>query len=146
MTFQSDLFNNSEERDYFINPDCFGDDVCKFVIEKLSSAGIDCDKAPRQEDWGWYFRFQFGSQKYTFNCSFRPDCGEESGDQAWICFLECVERCLPVFHKPKKDIPLDAVKEIHLALASTDNIFDIKWHESREFDKNNEESGVNSPC
>jgi hypothetical protein len=30
---------------------------CKWLIEELTKKGVDCDKEPGQEDFGWYFNF-----------------------------------------------------------------------------------------
>ena len=93
VTFQSDLFNKTEERDYFVNPGCFGDDVCRFVISKFKSAGIECDDSPAQENWGWYFYFHANGTKYQLCCNRRSDwpTAEEDNaepcDEAWICFV-----------------------------------------------------------
>ena len=52
--FKSAKFNTTEARDYFINDNCFGDDLATFLREKLSARGIN-PVEPWQEDWGWQF-------------------------------------------------------------------------------------------
>lgn len=152
MIFQSTLFNKTEERDYFINPDCFGDDVCCFLISRLKDAGVNCEDEPRQEDWGWYFNFRIDDVQYAFNCGLRRNWGappgieEESWDEAWICFVERRGKgFLSLFGGGDKTVALEAVQQIHNALASTDAISSIRWHEQKEFDKNNEEAGTATP-
>jgi hypothetical protein len=34
-TFNSDAFNTTEEKDYFINPSCFGDDAARWLLNSL---------------------------------------------------------------------------------------------------------------
>lgn len=53
IVFESDLFNLSQPRHYFINPSCYGDDVAKWLREKLTVQAVECTAAG-QEDWGWY--------------------------------------------------------------------------------------------
>src|SRR5208283_4797714 len=56
-TFKSDLFNLTESKDYFVNPGCFGDDLARWLIERLRGKGVEVDPEPDQEDFGWYFNF-----------------------------------------------------------------------------------------
>ena len=51
VTFQNEFLNKSEPRDFFVNPDCFGDDVCKYMISELREKGLNCGE-PCGEDWG----------------------------------------------------------------------------------------------
>jgi hypothetical protein len=55
VTFNSAVFNTTQTKDYFINPGCFGDDVCKWLTEEFRANGVETDKGPDQEDFGWYF-------------------------------------------------------------------------------------------
>ena len=69
-TFKSNLFNSTETKDYFINPNCFGDDVAKWLLQELRAKGIKTDKEPGQEDFGWFFDFTLPAQgKFTWFCS-----------------------------------------------------------------------------
>lgn len=40
VTFKSTAFNTTEEKETFINPGCFGDDVGKWLIRELRSRGV----------------------------------------------------------------------------------------------------------
>jgi hypothetical protein len=71
-TFQSTSFNTAEQREYFINPCCFGDDLARWLIDRLRSTGIDTDAEPGQEDFGWYFNFKLGENVYCVVLGFRP--------------------------------------------------------------------------
>jgi hypothetical protein len=150
VTFQSDLFNKTESRDYFINPDCFGDDVCLFLVTSLRAAGVDCDD-PAQEDWGWYFRFHTGDVAHKFACSLRrdwpsPNSNEGQSDQAWIGFLEPEQGRLALFGIGKKAVQIEAVRKIHTALTSASGITAVLWHKASDFDKGNEDLGLSCPA
>jgi hypothetical protein len=38
-TFQSSAFNTTVTKDYFINPECFGDDLARWLITRLRATG-----------------------------------------------------------------------------------------------------------
>jgi hypothetical protein len=147
VTFQSDMFNKTEERDYFVNPDCFGDDVCRFIISKLKTAGVECDDSPDQEDWGWFFYFHANGKQYRFCCGLRRNWPEEEPwDEAWICFVDWHDSgFLSAFGIGKKEIAIEALQQIHQALSSTQGISAIRWHEAKEFNKGNEDLGMPTP-
>jgi hypothetical protein len=52
--FTSDRFNVSERKEYFINDRCYGDDLARWLVERLRSQGLIASE-PCQEDWGWCF-------------------------------------------------------------------------------------------
>ncbi len=68
ITFESERFNITQVKDYFINECCFGDDVAAFLHEKLSELGIDVNE-PGQEDWGWYLEVEHEGQWYFLGIS-----------------------------------------------------------------------------
>ncbi len=53
ICFRTSRFNSTIPREYFINPNCYGDDLAKWLKVKLEKSGIKID-GPDQEDWGWY--------------------------------------------------------------------------------------------
>lgn len=55
VTFGSGAFNTSQERDYFINPGLFGDDACRWIIQRLRERGIETDAEPDSRGLGWCF-------------------------------------------------------------------------------------------
>ena len=73
ITFQSKEFNSTVPQEHFINDCCYGDDICKWLIEDLTKKGVDCDKEPGQEDFGWYFNFAVNKVVYCLVCAFRLD-------------------------------------------------------------------------
>src|SRR5256885_83320 len=84
--FKSDSFNSTQPKDYFINEGCFGDDVCRWLIQELRSRGLQTDAKPSQEDFGWYFSFRLNGNDYCFIIGYRPGAGQFEGD--WFGWLE----------------------------------------------------------
>jgi hypothetical protein len=73
VCFKADKFNSTIAKDYFINPSCFGDDVCMWLISEFTTAGCRCDEKPEQEDFGWYFNIYPGKAKHTLICGYQND-------------------------------------------------------------------------
>jgi hypothetical protein len=139
VTFQSDLFNRTEQRDYFVNPDCFGDDFCKFMVAELIKMDISCEGEPWGEDWGWMFRLEFEGRKFDVGASYHPD-------GFWLAFVEPWNGVLKqLFGGGKKDIPLELTRKIHAILCKTEGIEKVRWHKRKDFDSGNDEAGTSEP-
>ena len=63
LEFKSTRFNSTERKSYFINDGCFGDDVGRWLRERLEARGYEVGE-PGQEDWGWYLRVARGDAKH----------------------------------------------------------------------------------
>src|SRR5262245_23898524 len=85
VVFQSTAFNTTESKDYFINEGCFGDDLARWLIERLKARGIQAESEPGQEDFGWYVTFRIGDTDYDFVLGYRPG---ENDKPDWMCTLE----------------------------------------------------------
>jgi|AGTN01.1.fsa_nt_gi hypothetical protein len=149
VTFTSAAFNTSEPKEYFINECCYGDDLCKWLIKELSSAGTECDTEPGQEDFGWFFNFQVDGKPHCLVCvAQEPDEGASASAPAtWILTLERAAGFLAsLFGGRDKDLSLEAANKIHAVLSSSpDKISEIKWHEKKDFEKGNDSSGTDQP-
>ena len=145
VTFQSKSFNTTDEKEYFINPCCFGDDVCKWLIERLRANGIKTDDEPGQEDFGWYFNFTVPEGEHCCVVGYRPgDTDDEAGD--WIAWIEKSQGFLgSIFGGRNRGIAPSAPNAIHGVLTSAPEISSVKWHERKEFDKGQEEFGTSNP-
>lgn len=128
VTFQSELFNNTEERDYFVNPDCFGDDFCKFMEVRLQAVDIECGNLSG-EDWGWSLDVKFRGVTFIFRTNYH-------GDAFWFAYVESDQPLWEqLFNRPKKDVPMELTKAIHDILFGTEGIDDIRWFTSEQFDR-----------
>jgi hypothetical protein len=143
-TFQSTSFNTAEQREYFINPCCFGDDLARWLIDRLRSTGIDTDAEPGQEDFGWYFNFKLGENVYCVVLGFRP--GEENEEGEWVAWVERTQGLVgSIFGFRKKDIERSAGNAIHAALLDPATIRNIRWHIRRNFDRGIEDQFSDTP-
>lgn len=90
VTFSCSGFNTSEQRGYFINSNNFGDDLARWLMQKLRALKVEVDPELGQEDCGWYFTFRSGGQSYNFVLGHRDEEGAE-----WLGWLERSAGFLP---------------------------------------------------
>lgn len=86
FAFKSEAFNTTEQRAYFINPECYGDDVARWLSARLRANGYRADEEPGQEDFGWYFSFDVAGVPHDIVVGFRPADEDEAGE--WLCWVE----------------------------------------------------------
>ena len=129
--FHSTAFNCTESKDYFINPGCWGDDVCRWMISDLRGRGFETDEEPGQEDFGWYFCFSAGGVPHCFVTGFQPN-DPDSGNQ-WLGWIE--RDCgliATLFGGRRRGIKAEAIKQVDETLRSHPGITNISWHDRGE--------------
>ncbi len=142
-TFESSAFNTTEPREYFINPNCFGDDLAKWLLAALRRAGLKADEEPGQEDFGWYFDFTVPEGEHCVVVGFRP--GDPAPQGCWIAWLERSRGFLgSLFGGRQCGIAPSAVAALHAALQAPE-IRNLRWHEKHNFDAMREELGSDAP-
>lgn len=125
--FRSEAFNCAEPKDYFINDCCFGDDVCRWLIDRLRARGFRTADQPDQEDFGWYFTFHEGDAEHCFVVGL--SAGDTPGETFWRGWLERHRGFFgSVFGGRERGISLAACDAIHDALASSEKVHSISWH------------------
>jgi len=127
VRFQSSVFNTSAPKPYFINPCCFGDDVCRWMIEELRTKSIEADDEPGQEDFGWYLTFWADQAKHFFVVGFRP--GDEATPGQWIGWLERAGLFRRVFGRRSRDVSPGAYDLVNEILSSSAKVSSVSWHE-----------------
>ena len=143
VTFESEAFNTTEARDYFINPSCFGDDLGRWLMGRLNKHGV---KARRlgQEDFGWYFEFHVPEGQYCFVISHRPE--DDAGKVTWIGWVEREGGLLSwLFGGRHRKIAPSATRAVHAALSDAPEIGSLRWHTKKDFDRGREELGSAEP-
>ena len=132
-TFQSTAFNTTRPRAYFINPGCYGDDACRWLMSRLQTAGLTTDPEPGQEDFGWYFNFAVPEGKHCCILGLRP---ASAGDtDTWITWVERRSSFVAsLLGGRNRGVSSTAVSAIHQALSAPD-IIALRWHERAEFDR-----------
>lgn len=167
ITFQSKEFNTTVPQEHFINDCCYGDDICKWLIEELTKKGVDCDNEPGQEDFGWYFNFSVNKVVYCLVCAFR--LGEEQDQEKdqekeqdqekkkeaasteaengdWIIWIERSAGFMAsLFGARNKGLDEAVPKLIHSTLSANPAITNIKWHRKKDFDSGREDLALASP-
>src|ERR1043165_595276 len=109
--FQSTAFNTSEPKEYFINDCCFGDDLARWIIERLRAQGIHVEPEPKQEDFGWYLTFRVGKTDYDLVIGYRPR-NEQTGD--WMCTIERRAGLMgSIFGARDRGIQVEATEALH---------------------------------
>jgi hypothetical protein len=122
-TFKSGTFNTSEAKPYFINPECYGDDLAKWMIERLRAAGYKTADEPGQEDFGWYFDFEVPAGPHCVVLGYQPDDPEGQ----WVLTLERSRGLVgSLFGRRNKGIDDAAVQAINRILAAPE-IRDLQW-------------------
>ncbi|MFO0581847.1 MAG: hypothetical protein U0229_06230 [Anaeromyxobacter sp.] len=123
--FKSDAFNTTEQKPTFVNPGCYGDDVCRWMIEKLAPRGhVKSGTEPIGEDFGWAFEFSVDGVSYFFVVGHRPDYPDEPGD--WIAWVERASLLAKLTFRSKQVSP-KAIEVVNEVLSSSPDIRDLRW-------------------
>lgn len=139
VTFKSDLFNLAEAQEYFINPCCFGDDLAKWLAQKLKAQGIEADETPGQEDFGWYFGYVVEGAPYCLII------GNEGGE-GWFMVVERQCGLLgSLLGQRHKHIAAPAVQLIHGVLKAEPRISDVQWFHWQQFQRGRLTDGASEP-
>src|SRR5262249_41352070 len=78
LLFHTSRFNLSEQKEHFINPCCFGEDLAAWLRGKLIERGLAVIE-PGQEDWGWYIEARHEGSSYFIAIGGNSD--EDSADK-----------------------------------------------------------------
>ena len=141
-TFQSTAFNTTQPKPYFINPDCYADDACRWMMARLAAASIATDPEPRQEDFGWYFNFTVPEGEHCCILGLRP--AADGVPETWIASIERHRGFAgSILGGRHRGIAWTAVSAIHQALSAPE-ILELRWHEKDEFDSG-QEHGSSAP-
>jgi hypothetical protein len=135
VTFFSEAFNRTEEKENFINPCCFGEDLALWIIQRFNHPSLKVAPDPCQEDWGWEVFVDCEGKGFFIGIG-QYEMGNELG---WLCF---VESALPGYKRwfGATDAPQHerVCTAFHSVLASAPEIRDVRWHTKEDFTKGNE--------
>ena len=124
--FRSRKFNCTVPRDYFINPNCYGDDVAEWLIQRLSEVGISSTGEPGQEDFGWFFTFVVNDVEHCVVIGFQPN-DPDLGDR-WIGSVERHVGFLgSILGRRKRGIRPEAIETLDSILTKSNEIEFIGW-------------------
>ena len=128
-TFESQSFNLTEDKEYLKNEGCFGDDLGRWLIERLRATGAEAEAEPGQEDFGWYVNFSVRGQPF---CAVIGNVGGEF----WFVAVERVVGFLnSISGGRNRNVPAEGVQLIHRVLSSASEVRNLQWHEWSRFRK-----------
>jgi hypothetical protein len=120
-SFTSIAFNNTEPRPYFINEECYGDDLAKWMIARLRSLGVRTDDEPGLEDFGWYFDFWVAAGRHCCVLG-----AEHEGE--WHLWLERSRGFLgSILGLRRVGIDAAAVHAVENVLSSAPEVTNFRW-------------------
>jgi hypothetical protein len=144
VTFRSGAFNTSEPRAGFVNPNCFGDDLAAWLIDRLRARGVETDEQPGAEDFGWYLRFRLGDARYCAVVGHRPDDGPGEGD--WAVWLERDAGLLgSLLGRREQGILPEVARLLHQVLSASEDVRDVRWHVKADFDAGRGDRATDAP-
>src|SRR5688500_7736329 len=140
VTFRAACFNTTVERDYFINPGCFGDDLLRWMIPGLTERGAEIVGDLCPEDYGWILPFRCGDRIYHLVAGYQPE------DQRWLLWIEPSRGLLPSLFLPRgTGVPFDVPHLLHAVLLASPDIHEIQWHLAEDFDAGHEDGAASEP-
>jgi hypothetical protein len=87
LLFETDRFNLSRPKEYFINDCCYGDDLATWLRGKLDELGILASE-PAQEDWGWYLEVHHQGSGYFIGIGGHAEDESFSNRGEWRLMVE----------------------------------------------------------
>lgn len=143
-TFHSVAFNVAEPRPEFLNPDCFGDDVARWLIARLRAAGATTSDEPGQEDFGWYLDFEVPEGRHCCVVGLRP--ADDGEPPTWVLWVERSRGFLAsIVGLRERGLAPAALRTLHDVLASAPEVSALRWHRREDFDHGREELAAPEP-
>ena len=140
--FQSTAFNTSVPKEYFINEGSFGDDLARWLIERLRAQGVHVEPEPGQEDFGWYLTFRVGEAVHDLVIGYRPGQEGKLGD--WMCTIERRAGFWgSIFGARSRGLQVEAPEALHAVLSTASEISNLRWFGDEDYKK--EENGKKTP-
>ncbi|MGI4787283.1 MAG: hypothetical protein ACRYFS_00385 [Janthinobacterium lividum] len=131
----------TEEKEYFINLQNFGDDLAEYLIRELQAQRVEVNADIGQEDHGWYFSFRCAGKYYNLIV------GHQDGeDENWLGWLENDVGFLPsLFGGRSRKIQPQAAQLVHRMLISSPRIKNVRWHFKKDYESGNELFAAEEP-
>lgn len=127
VTFDSDRFNLTEEKDYFFNPGCYGDDLGEWLIQELRGAGWETIDKPGPEDFGWYVNYAKDGERY---CAV---IGNVEGESWFIAVERSCGLLGSMFGGRRRNIGRQGLEALHGILSSSPDLRNVQWFTWKQF-------------
>ena len=133
--FRSDAFNTTEDKDTFVNPGCYGDDVVVALHAGLAADGFETEDEPGAEDFGWYGRFKLVEDEfYDLIAACQP--ADDEGNGVWHLHVELSGMPLAANRRRRGGrVSIAAVAAVHEVLARTEGVEGLTWYYEPEIDQ-----------
>ncbi|MDY6835662.1 MAG: hypothetical protein SVY53_12760 [Chloroflexota bacterium] len=146
VTFKNSSFNTTDDREYFINPCNYGEDVAFWIADGLEQFGATVSRKrefPAQEDFGWFVNFRIANQSYCLVVGARS---EDENDYEWVVWLERDCGILAtLLGGRRRHIEQDAVELVHRVITSSPTTADIRWYNWKDYDSGKEDLASDRP-
>lgn len=126
ISFYTDLFETARTEPDFINERCFGKDLARWLVAAMNDSGFSFG-APYQEDWGWEFAAEKGSEKYFVQVGIADDSIGRARAE-WIVAVESGRRWFE-FSKSKAEGAIELCREIDRVLDEEPQISKGEWED-----------------
>ena len=124
VTLRTVKFNVSEPKEYFINPNCFGDDFANWLMVKLTDQNIVVEKdGPDQEDFGWYVNFTVDDDEITCVIVY------SESDEKWFLILEYNVGIIgTILGRRNKHVANNVVNVLDEILKAEPEFYSVEWY------------------
>jgi hypothetical protein len=141
VTFRSARFNTAEDREIFLRPGHFGDDVAAWFADRLTENGWDVEEEITQEPLGWFVTFSKNGEEFDLGVScLNPERG------VWLAWLEQPAGFFThLFGKRNRAIADSGPRAIHAILENAPEVEGICWHTRDQFVRGEIEEGSEAP-
>ena len=124
VTFKTSRFNQTEVREHFINPCCFGEDCIAWLITELRDRGWTDLTEAWQEDWGWQTSGRRGNRRYLLSVGLIPEDEPE-----WLVHIQERAPLLDRLRGRGELIVLPRLAPaLHEVLRASPDIREVRWH------------------
>jgi hypothetical protein len=123
---------------------CLGEDVARWLIERLGASGVPVDAEPGQEDFGWFFNFTIHDTPHCCVVGSQP---LEQDAVRWIVWVERRRGFLAsLFQLRAHGVLPAAVQAVHRALSEgAGSVFGLRWYAKLPSVESDEAQGALEP-
>jgi hypothetical protein len=143
VTFRNATFNTTEAKDYFVNPECYGDDLGRWFISELRARGVTTEDEPGPEDFGWYVNFELADGRY---CLVITHSSDDNDNVEWLVAIERARGLwASILGGRRKGIGETATRLVHDILSASSDTHEIRWHRYSDFSRGRMGAGSPTP-
>lgn len=129
VAFRSNAFNTTEDREIYLKPGHFGDDLAAWLADRLSELGWEVDDEISQEPLGWFITFRREADEFDLGVScLNPERG------VWMAWLEQPAGFFSgLFGRRHREVDPSGPKAVDEVLTDSPEVSAIRWHTRDQF-------------